>query len=109
MLRAAWLVGLGLLVIGSLLPGSSPAIRWLSGVSDKVLHFAAYGVLATLAWVGAENRREALRSVLIMVALGVGLDCLQHFIPGRGFELGDVLADNLGLLCGALCGVRLLR
>ena len=108
-LRGAWLAGLGLLVVGSLLPGSSPAVSWLSGVSDKLLHFVAYAALAVVAVAGAADRRVALRSVLIMVALGVLLDYLQRFVPGRGFELGDVAADNVGLLCGASLGLWLVR
>jgi VanZ family protein len=108
-LRAAWLAGLGLLVAGSLLPGSSPAISWLSGVNDKLLHFLAYAFLTLLAVLAANDRRAVLRSVLIMFALGIALDYAQRFIPSRAFELGDILADTLGLLCGAFCGVRLLH
>jgi len=105
----AWLTGLALLVVASLLPGSSPAIRWVGGLNDKLLHFLAYAALAVLAVAGADERRVALRSVLIMVVLGVLLDYLQQFVPGRGFEMGDVAADNLGLLCGASLGAWLVR
>lgn len=96
-----------MLIVGSLLPSSSPAISWVGGVNDKLLHFAAYAALTLLAVLGADDRRRMLRSVLIMLVLGVTLDIAQRFIPGRGFELSDVLADNLGLLCGALFGLRL--
>ncbi len=108
-LRLAWLVGVGVLVVGSLLPGSSPAVSWVGGINDKLLHFAAYAALALLAVLAADDRRAVLRSVFIMVVLGVTLDFAQRFIPGRGFELGDILADNLGLLCGAFFGLRLLH
>ncbi len=98
-----------LLVVGSLLPGSSPPLALVGGISDKLLHFAAYAVLAVLAVAGAENRRAAVRPWLLMLVLGVALDWLQQFIPGRGFEAGDIAADCLGLLCGAFFGVRLAR
>lgn len=107
MLHAAWLAGLGLVVVGSLLPGSSPAIAWVGGVSDKLLHFLAYAALAVLAVAGADDRRAVLRAVLIMLVLGVVLDYLQRFVPGRGFELGDILADYVGVLCGASLGMWL--
>lgn len=109
MLRLGWLAGLILLVVASLLPSSSPAISWAGAIYDKLLHFLAYAGLAVLAVAGADERRAALRSVLIMVALGLLLDYLQQFVPGRGFEVGDVAADNLGLLCGASLGAWLVR
>ena len=108
-LRRAWLAGVAVLVVLSLLPGSSPAVAWASSVNDKLLHFAAYAALALLAVLGADDRRAVVRSVLIMFVLGVALDFAQRFIPGRGFELGDILADNLGLLCGAFFALRLLH
>lgn len=108
-MRAAWLAGLAVVVVFSLLPGSSPAVSWLSHVSDKLLHFLVYGALAVLAVASANNRRAALRLVLFMLVLGLVLDLAQRFVPGRGFELGDVAADNLGVLCGAFVALRLLR
>jgi VanZ family protein len=30
---------------------------------------------------------------------------MQHFFPGRAVELGDVLANDAGVSCGALLGL----
>ena len=109
LLRVAWLAGLGLLVLGSLLPGSAAPIAWLSRFSDKLLHFLAYAAVAALGVASARNRRAMLRSVLIVFFLSVALDCLQWFVPGRTFEVGDLVANMAGLSCGVLFIVWLAR
>ena len=65
---------------------------------DKILHFAAYGVLAvTVLW--------ARRSVSSVACLGVVVYCLlygisdefhQSFVPGRTSSVYDVIADGVG-------------
>jgi len=105
----AWWMAVCLVSIGSLLPSSSPPIKLLSGVSDKLLHFLAYVVLGLLPVLWAPSRRTAITVLLSMVALGLALECGQTFVPGRGFELADLVADDAGLLCGALIGFALLR
>jgi VanZ family protein len=57
----------------------------------------------------AKGWRPAIALVLSMVALGLALECGQTFVPGRGFELADLVADDAGLLCGALLGTWFLR
>lgn len=73
----------------------------LTDHSDKGVHFALFAVLGWLAahiWWGTGVWRVVL---LWLVALGVGTECLQAFIPGRGASVADFLADMLGLLLGA--------
>lgn len=82
---------------------------WLSHISDKVLHFVAYAVLAVLAAAGAENRRAAIVPMVLMIVLGLALDYAQQLVPGRGFEWSDVAADEAGLLFGMLAGFWVAR
>ena len=98
-----------LVSVGSLLPGSSPAIKLLSHVSDKLLHFLAYVVLGLFPVLWAQSRRTAMAVLLSMVVLGLALECGQTLVPGRGFELADLAADGAGVLCGALVGIALSR
>jgi VanZ family protein len=104
-----WVVFVCLVVAGSLLPGTSPAIAFLSRISDTLLHFLAYLVLGLLPIMWAQSRREAIFTALCMVALGLALECGQTFVPGRAFQFKDFLADDLGVLSGVLVGVLLVR
>lgn len=69
--------------------------------SDKWVHFALFALLGALAariWWGLGVFKAV---VLGLVLLGVGTECMQHFIPGRGASVADFLADVAGLLLGS--------
>jgi VanZ family protein len=40
-----------------------------------------------------------------MFVLGTLLEGGQHFSPGRAVELGDVIANGVGVSCGTLLGL----
>jgi len=103
---------------GSLLCWAA-GVLWLSSpelpdaaflLSDKINHFLAY----TLGgWLAARALRVSLprapapgllaTAVLIVTAVGVLDESLQRFTPGRaGGDVGDVIADLLGAVAGAL-------
>ena len=42
---------------------------------------------------------------LSMFLLGVLMEAGQHFSPGRSVELGDVIANGIGVSCGVLLGL----
>jgi VanZ family protein len=42
---------------------------------------------------------------LSMFLLGILMEAGQHFSPGRGVELGDVIANGAGVSCSALLGL----
>ena len=72
---------------------------------DKVAHFGAYGLLATL-WVRAfaarwQPGRAAFLAWAVAAAFGVSDEFHQSFVPGRSTELADWLADA----CGAAVAV----
>jgi VanZ family protein len=69
--------------------------------SDKLLHLAAYLLLAL--WFGAIYPRERFAGVgLWLAALGVLLECLQLATGYRSFDWADALANALGVACGLL-------
>jgi VanZ family protein len=102
-LRILWLAAVAAVIIGSLLPGSSLPLRTLGElhVSDKILHFAAYAVLAFLP--ALHERWPVLAATLAAaIALGVLLEFAQRLSPGRNFEVADMVADACGVLGGLL-------
>jgi VanZ family protein len=102
-LRILWLAAMAVVIVGSLLPASSPAIRALDQlqVSDKLLHFAAYAVLAFLP--ALHERWPVLTAALASaILLGVLLEFAQRLSPGRNFETADMVADACGVLCGLI-------
>jgi hypothetical protein len=102
-----WAVLICCVIIGSLLPGASPIMVAIGRLHiwDKLLHFSAYLALSILAVVGFRDRRRGLMACLSMFFLGVLLELGQHFSPGRVVELGDVVANGVGVSCGTLLGL----
>jgi VanZ family protein len=99
-----WGVLIVCVIVGSLLPAKSPAIVALGTlhISDKILHFCAYLLVALLPAFGFRNPRQATRAALSMLILGFILEALQHFSPGRAVEFGDLVANTAGVTCGIL-------
>lgn len=81
-----------------------------SGINiwDKLSHsiaFAALALSAAFGWPG----KDFVRSVLIpLLLIGILIEVMQYFIPGREFSLLDMLADAVGIFI-AWSGVWLLR
>jgi VanZ family protein len=107
-LRVLWLVAILVVVVGSLLPADSEPIKALETlpISDKIDHFAAYAALAFLPAIH-EKRRFLIAAAFGAVALGVALEYVQLFSGVRNFEVGDMIADAIGVGFGLLAGVPL--
>ena len=107
-LRAAilffWFFLICCVAIGSLLPAASPVMVAVGRlhINDKVQHFCAYLALSSLPVIGFRDRRRGIVAGLSMFVLGVLLEGGQHFSPGRAVELGDVIANGMGVSCGLL-------
>jgi VanZ family protein len=103
-LRAAWFVCVTLVIVGSLLPGNSLPIRALArlNVSDKIQHFASYAVLAFLPAIH-ERPRVVKAIVFGLIGLGVLLEFGQ-LLESRDFEIGDMVADTVGVFVGFAAG-----
>ena len=90
-----------LLIVGSL-PMAPPASPQLS---DKTLHFIAFGILAWLCWRALRELRPDAPSWLPLlggfaasVSCGGVLELWQGLLSYRSCELLDVVADALGAL-----------
>jgi VanZ family protein len=104
LLYVLWLVSLLAVVMGSLLPASSPVLRTVGRlpVSSKVLHFCAYTWLALLA---IKRRSLGVLAALAMILLGVALEFGQKLAPGRAFEVRDTFINGGGVLTGIAIGI----
>jgi VanZ family protein len=87
---------------------------WLPG-ADKLAHLTIYGVFGALiaraCWrTGSRSPlRVVVLATLLATAYGLSDEVHQRFVPGRQFELLDLLADAVGAVCGALLVARARR
>ena len=105
-LRALWLAAIVIVVVGSLLPANSAPMRALAElhVSDKLEHVGAYALLAFLPAIH-ERRRFIIAAAIGTVLLGIGLEFGQLFTGWRDYEVGDMIADAVGVCFGVAVGI----
>ncbi len=77
-------------------------------MKDKVLHMAAYGILAALVcracratWPGQSTLQLLAVSVCLATLYGLGDEFHQAFVAARQADWFDVLADLVGSILGA--------
>ncbi len=103
-----WMVIILLLTLtpGENMPSTSLWDELLS--LDKIAHLFIFSVLVFLMIVGLSKqyayvylRKYALKiSVITGIVYGIIIEIIQQFIPGRSFELADIVADSVGCLIG---------
>lgn len=102
--RALWPVMLAVLVAGSLNPATAPPGAY--GV-DKLIHVGIYGCLALAPVVAAPSRRVGLALALLLLPLGVAIEWMQGWVPGREASVLDALAGGIGVAAGIGIGLAL--
>lgn len=92
------LFGLNLvfIVVASLIPSSMPPIWHL----DKVGHFAAYSSLFTLALFSFQPSWIRIATFFLAATLGVAMEWLQSYVPGREVSAIDAITNVAGLVFG---------
>jgi VanZ family protein len=79
---------------------------------DKISHFLLMGIMSALANLAARGRRMRLGPIsfglgtAIVATVVVAEEISQIWIPGRHFDLFDLVADFLGIVCGAILAAR---
>ena len=99
-----------IVIVVSLLPWNSLLVRALDHlqINDKVLHFAAYMMLAFLPAMH-ERRPYVVGAAFGVAALGVALEFGQLVSGWRDFEVGDMIADAIGVCVGVAVGISVGR
>jgi VanZ family protein len=94
---AAALFFMLMIAIGAI-PGEARTLSAL--IDDKLLHFAAYGLQSALVFKSLSGglRGRALRTLLLIAALGALDEILQSLMPYRNADLADWLFDLLAAL-----------
>ena len=79
---------------------------------DKIAHLGLFGGLALFWNLFYYNRNQASPwIILLFLALyGVAIEYFQFYcIPRRSFDVGDIVADIIGAMCGYLATILVLR
>ena len=71
-----------------------PGPSWLG--FDKVVHFCAYGLLATAVCRLGRGWAAAGWALVVTAAFGATDEWHQSFVPGRAMDFADWVADTLG-------------
>jgi VanZ family protein len=71
-------------------------------INDKVSHILAFVALSFLLDFSFPKRSFDVRKVMVLLGLGLMIECVQYFIPYRTCSLFDLGADGIGI---ALYGV----
>ena len=80
---------------------------------DKVVHFVMYlilGVLFTFEFRRITPKyfyKHLYKLLIICVVYGIFIEVVQYFLPWRGFEFADMIADGLGAAAG-IYGIKCL-
>ncbi|WP_018969549.1 VanZ family protein [Rubritalea marina] len=111
----AWIIWFATLWILS----SAPDMDQLPPIPmrDKILHFGYFFLGAGLLYVVLHHlmqRRTTALKVALCTAIGIATGVIdefhQSFVPGRcGNDLGDITADTLGSLIGALIMAKIVN
>ncbi len=95
--RVALLLGVVAVSVLSLIPSEElPEIS----VSDKIQHGAAYLALAVAVVLAFPRRLTRLGAGLGLFVLGMVLELLQILVPGRYFDVWDMVANGAGVVLG---------
>ena len=67
-------------------------------IDDKLLHFLCFAYL-TLIFKLTQFIQQDFWLYVIVLAYGILIEIVQMFLPYRSFELLDIFADFMGILC----------
>jgi hypothetical protein len=99
-------------ILLSMPAGNTPGNNWISYLlqlpfADKVIHMGLFGSLALSLFfhfeqysnISFRSTRTKALSLIVCILFGIGMEYYQkYFVPSRGFEVGDMLADAIGAL-----------
>ncbi len=69
---------------------------------DKIIHLMLFAMCAILALKAWHTTLKTWSIILLLLVFAGFTEIVQYLVPGRSMSLGDMLADTLGILVGAL-------
>lgn len=102
--RIVFSIGLIAVIALSVMPqGTVPD----PGISDKFAHFAAYAALALAGGIACRGSGLVIILAAGLLLLGIGLEFVQAFIPGRSASGYDGLANAIGIALGSAAAISI--
>ena len=99
-----WALLLIAMIITSIVPSNglfpSETKYW-----DKIFHLTTNSIATMLPLIFITNRQRAVCLAALVPVLGFGLEYLQRGISGRTFSPEDLIANNGGVILGAVIGI----
>ena len=100
--RIVFYIGLFAVITLSVIPqGTVPD----PGISDKFAHLLAYAALALAGGIACRGSRLVIILAAGLLLLGIGLEFVQAFIPGRSASGYDGLANAFGIALGSAAAI----
>lgn len=84
-----------IVLIATLTPGNG---KIAGNYLDKVAHFLMFAFLAYQSLKAVIDKEKIPDVLLGCIVLGLLTEVLQQFIPGRGMDIYDGIADTLGIV-----------
>jgi VanZ family protein len=99
---------LSIFILSSIPGNYYPNIKF--ELSDKIVHFGIYSVLATSFYYSLRNQKKVsifsehafLFSIVLSVLYGIIDEVHQYFVPNRTCDIFDVFANSVGALFAIL-------
>jgi VanZ family protein len=118
LLRYFWPASLWTIIILvlTLMPGKAiPDVGFFN--ADKLVHFFVFGLLMVLTSYAIAKMKVVrgtpdnpmMISFIYSVALGIAIEVLQQFVPGRSFSVADMIANTIGVTLGYFAFIKLQR
>ena len=76
------------------------------GVVDKVKHAIAYAAIAGFGFIAYPERHFWVPIAVGSVLWGIAIEFGQRLVPGRSFEIADMVANTAGVIFAASILVR---
>ena len=105
-----FLLWTGLILFATLTPGDRVPDSFFPNIPyfDKIVHIGLFSVQSFLMIKSfPEPRKHSLLKIkkmvfalLICLSIAVFVEFMQKFVPGRSYELADLIANILGILLG---------
>lgn len=93
-----WLIAsIFLVLIVTMTPGNG---NFFGNYLDKVVHFMIFLVLSINICYTFHGRAQLIPALLWAMLFGLFTEVVQQFIPGRGMDIYDGIADALGVITG---------